>query len=186
VIRLELNWLIDCLRLYVPLKKFSLIWRRHELQNLGLCSALRAFEQGGIFIAPRLLWHRASVSPVSSEGPSHSLASYDTQGDVRGRHVTSFGQSQYVILWVLSVRCITCESSANKRCWIVYCNLASVRLRSGTPTPWIQQLQYQFPLQSCRSFLSHTPLRWAIFKIFEETSKIIFQRSVRFKVIVLS
>jgi hypothetical protein len=25
-----------------------------ELQNLGLCSALRAFEQGGIFIVPHL------------------------------------------------------------------------------------------------------------------------------------
>jgi hypothetical protein len=52
------------------------------LQNLGLCSALRAFEQGGIFIVPRLLWHGASVFPVSSEGPPHSVASYDTQGDV--------------------------------------------------------------------------------------------------------
>jgi hypothetical protein len=26
-----------------------------ELQNLGPCSALRAFEQGGIFIVPHLL-----------------------------------------------------------------------------------------------------------------------------------
>jgi hypothetical protein len=25
------------------------------LQNLGLCSALRAFEQGGIFVMPNLL-----------------------------------------------------------------------------------------------------------------------------------
>jgi hypothetical protein len=33
----------------------------------------------------------------------------------------------------------------------------------------------------CR--LSHTPLRWAIFKIFEETLKTIFQRSIQFKVI---
>jgi hypothetical protein len=41
------------------------------LQNLGLCSALRAFEQGGIFIVPHLLWHRTSVFPVSSEGPPH-------------------------------------------------------------------------------------------------------------------
>jgi hypothetical protein len=43
----------------------------------------------------------------------------------------------------------------------------------------------QSPLQSCLSFLSsHTPLRWAIFKIYEETIKIIFQRFIRFKVIV--
>jgi hypothetical protein len=51
------------------------------LQNLGLCSALKAFEQGGIFIVPHLLWHGTSVFPVSSEGPSHSVASYDTHGD---------------------------------------------------------------------------------------------------------
>jgi hypothetical protein len=32
------------------------------LQNLGLrvCSALRAFEQGGIFVVPHLLWHGTS------------------------------------------------------------------------------------------------------------------------------
>jgi hypothetical protein len=51
------------------------------LQNLGLCSALRAFEQGGIFIVPHLLWHRTSVFPVSSEGTPHSIASYDSQED---------------------------------------------------------------------------------------------------------
>jgi hypothetical protein len=27
-----------------------------------------------------LLWHGASVFPVSSKGPSHLVASYDTQG----------------------------------------------------------------------------------------------------------
>jgi hypothetical protein len=52
------------------------------LQNLGLCSALRAFEQGGIFIVPHLLWHGTSVFSVSSEGPPHLIASYDTRGDV--------------------------------------------------------------------------------------------------------
>jgi hypothetical protein len=31
--------------------------------NLGLCSALRAFEQNGIFIVPHLLWHGTSVLP---------------------------------------------------------------------------------------------------------------------------
>jgi hypothetical protein len=39
------------------------------LQNLGLCSTLRVFEQGGIFSVLHLLWHGASVFPVSSEGP---------------------------------------------------------------------------------------------------------------------
>jgi hypothetical protein len=52
------------------------------LQNIGLCSALRALEQGGVFIVQHLLWHGTSVFPVSSEGPPHLVASYDTQGDV--------------------------------------------------------------------------------------------------------
>jgi hypothetical protein len=52
------------------------------LQNLGLCLALKALEQGGIFIVPHLLWHGASVLPVSSEGSPHLVASYDTRGDV--------------------------------------------------------------------------------------------------------
>jgi hypothetical protein len=38
------------------------------LQNLSLCSALRAFQQRGIFIIPHLLWHGTLVFPVSSEG----------------------------------------------------------------------------------------------------------------------
>jgi hypothetical protein len=45
------------------------------LGNLGLCSALRAFKQGGIFIVPHLLRHGTSVYTVSSERPaptSHS------------------------------------------------------------------------------------------------------------------
>jgi hypothetical protein len=61
----------------------SLIWRRHHCRwraaKCSLCSALRAFEQEGIFIVPHLLWHGPSVFPVSSEGPSHSIASSDTR-----------------------------------------------------------------------------------------------------------
>jgi hypothetical protein len=52
------------------------------LQNLGLCLVLRAFEQGGIFIVPHLLWHGTSVFPILSEGPPHLVAFYDTRGDV--------------------------------------------------------------------------------------------------------
>jgi hypothetical protein len=46
---------------YVPLKNISLIGdvtvtiTSEGLQNLGLCLARRAFEQGGIFIVPHLL-----------------------------------------------------------------------------------------------------------------------------------
>jgi hypothetical protein len=75
----QIDWMIDYLLFYVPLKNISLIWRRHRYrwraENLGLCSALRASEQGGIFIVPHLLWHGTSVFPVSSEGPPHSVAS---------------------------------------------------------------------------------------------------------------
>jgi hypothetical protein len=50
---------IDYLRFYVPLKNFHLYGdvtiAGEGLQNLGLSSALRAFEQGGIFIVPHLL-----------------------------------------------------------------------------------------------------------------------------------
>jgi hypothetical protein len=54
--------LIDYLQFYVRLKHFSFIILYGDitiagegLQNLGLCSALWAFEQGGIFIVPHLL-----------------------------------------------------------------------------------------------------------------------------------
>jgi hypothetical protein len=49
-----------------------------RLQNIGLCLALRAFEQGEVFIVP----HWISIFQVSSEGPHHLVASYDTRGDV--------------------------------------------------------------------------------------------------------
>jgi hypothetical protein len=67
------------------------------LQNLGLCSARRALEHGGIFLVPHLLWHGASVFPVSSEGPPHPVAFYDTQGmwtssSITGPHlIASYG-----------------------------------------------------------------------------------------------
>jgi hypothetical protein len=48
------------------------------LQNLGIRSGLRAFEQEAIFIVPHLL---TSVFLVSSEGSPHLVASYDTHGD---------------------------------------------------------------------------------------------------------
>jgi hypothetical protein len=51
------------------------------LQNLGLCLALRSFEQGGIFIVSYLLWHGTSVFPVSFEEPPNLVASFDTLWD---------------------------------------------------------------------------------------------------------
>jgi hypothetical protein len=83
---MKLVRLIDYLGFYVPLKNFSLIWRRHHCRwraaKFRPMLGAQAFEQGGIFIVPHLLWHGASVVPVSSEGPPHSVASYDTRGDV--------------------------------------------------------------------------------------------------------
>jgi hypothetical protein len=74
-----LDLLVGYLLFYVPLMNFHLYAdvtiTGKELQNLGLCSALRAFEQGGIFIVP----YGTSVFPVSFEGPPHSVVSYDTQ-----------------------------------------------------------------------------------------------------------
>jgi hypothetical protein len=50
------------------------------LQNLGLCFALWAFEQGGIVVVPQLLWHGTLVFSVASEGPPHLVASYGNMG----------------------------------------------------------------------------------------------------------
>jgi hypothetical protein len=78
-----IDWLFSVLR---PDQEFfiygDVIIACEGLQTLGLFSELRAFEQGGIFFEPHLLWHGASVFPVSSEGPSHLVAYFDTDGDV--------------------------------------------------------------------------------------------------------
>jgi hypothetical protein len=58
------------------------------MQSLGLCSTFRAFEQEGIFIVPHLLWHRATVFQTLSKGLPHSVASYDTHGNVGGPILT--------------------------------------------------------------------------------------------------
>jgi hypothetical protein len=48
------------------------------LHNLGLCSALRAFEQRGSFIVPQPLWQVTWIflgASVLSEGSPHSVGS---------------------------------------------------------------------------------------------------------------
>jgi hypothetical protein len=74
------------LLLCVPLKNFSLVWRRHHYRwrasKYRPTLALRAFEQGGIFIVPHLPWHGTFVFLVSFEGPPQSVGFYDTQGNV--------------------------------------------------------------------------------------------------------
>jgi hypothetical protein len=60
------------LRLYSGLYWWDVIITGEVMQRLGLCSALRDFEQGDIFTVPHLLWHMTLIFPVSSEGPPHS------------------------------------------------------------------------------------------------------------------
>jgi hypothetical protein len=92
-IKIGIVWILQLLRTYWLIiycfTSPSRIFHLHRdvtntgegLQILGLCSALMAFVQGGIYIVPHLLWHGASVFSVSSEGPSHLITSYDLQED---------------------------------------------------------------------------------------------------------
>jgi hypothetical protein len=66
--------------------------------KISACSSLRAFEQGGIFIVPHLLRNGTSVFLVSSEGPPHSVASYDILTQIlTGLHYRYMKQSQHVV-----------------------------------------------------------------------------------------
>jgi hypothetical protein len=47
--------LIDYVLLYILLKNFHVAITGKGLQNLGLCSDLRAFEQGRMFIVQHML-----------------------------------------------------------------------------------------------------------------------------------
>jgi hypothetical protein len=79
-----LNFVFVYLLFYVPLKNCSLIWRRHHYHwkaaEFRPTLGVQGHWAGGIFIVPLLLWHGTSVFPVSSEGPPHSVDSYDTWG----------------------------------------------------------------------------------------------------------
>jgi hypothetical protein len=58
-------------------------------------STLRAFEQGGIFIVPHLLWHGTSVFPLSQEEPPPSNCFYRLS---RGPFNRLFGQGRNFIV----------------------------------------------------------------------------------------
>jgi hypothetical protein len=51
--------------------------------NTGMVFKNIEYMNGGVlkFIVSQLLWHGASVFPVSSEGPPQLIASYDSQGN---------------------------------------------------------------------------------------------------------
>jgi hypothetical protein len=83
------GWLVTCICGFTSCSRIFHLYRDvtivgEGLQNLGQCSALKAFEQVGIFIVSHLLWHGTSVFQVSTEGPPHSVTSYDTRGGVSG------------------------------------------------------------------------------------------------------
>jgi hypothetical protein len=92
------------------------------LQNLGLCSVLKAFEQGGILIVPHLLWHGPSVFLVSSEVPPHLVAFYDTQGNVEisfspGSSWVWPVRARSVCMWYCFLQCYS--SSSNTTCCLI-------------------------------------------------------------------
>jgi hypothetical protein len=74
--------LIDCLRFYVPLKNFSLMWRRHHCRWRAAKFWPMLGAQG--LWAGRDLYRAAPAvtRDLGSEGPPHLVASYDTRGDV--------------------------------------------------------------------------------------------------------
>jgi hypothetical protein len=60
-VRWFIYWLFIVL---CPAQGFSLPFTGEGLCNLDICSVLRAFEQGKIFLVPHLLWHGTSIVPV--------------------------------------------------------------------------------------------------------------------------
>jgi hypothetical protein len=79
--------LIDYFKiLYVPLKNFSLIWRRHHCRwraaKFCHCSALGAFEQEGSLSCHTCCDTGPRFSRSHPKDRQNSVASYDTRGDV--------------------------------------------------------------------------------------------------------
>jgi hypothetical protein len=105
---------IVCSFVYSHTSNFSAIWWLSPLpvtglQILGLCSALGAFKQGGIFIVSHLLRHGTSVYTVSSETQACRSISicvqlYSTRFD-SGKHIIRLKQQSRIRRWNRS--CIT-------------------------------------------------------------------------------
>jgi hypothetical protein len=81
-------WLIDYLRFYVPLKNISLIWRCYHCRCRAAKSRPMLGAQGlwagmDLYRATPAVTRDLNFSGLMrSEGPSHSVTSYDTQGDL--------------------------------------------------------------------------------------------------------
>jgi hypothetical protein len=97
------------------------------LENVSLCSVLRAFEQGENFIAPHPLWHGASVFPVSSKEPPYSDSSYDTQWVAEDLFLP---ESQYYVIL--------------PNLLILYVRELTLRVKIYTLLPYILYMYYWF------------------------------------------
>jgi hypothetical protein len=90
----------DHLLFYVPFGNLSFVWKHlfygERVQNLSLCSVLRAFGHGRTFITQHILWHGNSIFfSVSSERTSLLIASYDTQEDDEGVQINTYQIDKY-------------------------------------------------------------------------------------------
>jgi hypothetical protein len=79
-------WLIDYLRFYVPLKNFSLIWKRHHCRRRASISRSMLRTQGlwagrDLYRATPTVTRGLGFSGTSDRKP-HLVASYNTQGGV--------------------------------------------------------------------------------------------------------
>jgi hypothetical protein len=81
------NWLINYLLFYIQLKNFLLIYEDVTITGEGLSKFRPMLGAQGLWTGRDLYRARPAVTrdlgfTGSSEGPPHSVASYDTQGDV--------------------------------------------------------------------------------------------------------
>jgi hypothetical protein len=157
------------------------------LQNFGVCSALRAFEHGGIFIVPHLLWHRATVFPVSSEGLPHSVASYDTQGDVENLFLPE--SSRVLGLWVenfLENNKKFYEIGAWPFIWtnlnFLYLRIISTKLDGIWPSEDLKKIQCVFTLSILRALyhlykLESPPPKYDLCRVWLKLAQWFWRRS---------
>jgi hypothetical protein len=103
----EIDWTLymydndksDYLVFYVPLKNFSLLWKRHHCRWRAAKFRPMLGAQGLWEVVPHLLWHGVLVFPVSSEGPPHSVASHDTHGDAEDLFLPRSSRVWYIWMY---------------------------------------------------------------------------------------
>jgi hypothetical protein len=125
-----IDWLIDWLIIYGFTSR-SRIFHLYgdititgeRLKNLGPCSAPRAFEQGGIFIVPRLMWHGTSVFPASIRRIAlFSRLLRHTRGwggSILTRILTGFVSWNMKMWWYIVMTIRGGPMDLNKKCCII-------------------------------------------------------------------